>query len=383
MSEVPKISMTFKIGPKILMAAPAELTEALSEVTVSQSDRSPTTFQLVFNAQKKGGYFSDYAMLIRQQVRPGLRVGIAMSIPGHFERVILDGFISTVSLTPSQGSKTGSITASGEDVGILMDRTERSMFFPAMGDYEIVNLVLIKYALLGIIPLVIPTLTSMASDPLEDIPNQQNATDRALVTRLAAKNGYTFMVRPGPVLGVSKAYWGPKIRIGMPQPPLNVDLGPSTNVDSINFTFDATAVTLYDGTVQDFDTEIPLPVFTLASMRLPPLAVERADIFNGGMRKKEIFENPGEDIVSAFADAQAMTDLSVDNAVIVSGEVDTLRYGWILSCPGLVQVRGAGLTNDGLYQVQGVTHSIKRGEYKQQFQLSREGQMTTIPGVLQ
>jgi hypothetical protein len=38
-------------------------------------------------------------------------------------------------------------------------------------------------------------------------------------------------------------------------------------------------------------------------------------------------------------------------------------------------LRGAGLSFDGLYLVKSVSHSIKRGEYKQQFTLAREGLM--------
>ena len=48
----------------------------------------------------------------------------------------------------------------------------------------------------------------------------------------------------------------------------------------------------------------------------------------------------------------------------------------------LVGVRGAGQAYDGVYYVKTVTHSIKRGEYKQSFTLAREGIMpldTRVP----
>ena len=44
----------------------------------------------------------------------------------------------------------------------------------------------------------------------------------------------------------------------------------------------------------------------------------------------------------------------------------------MLKARGLVGVRGAGPAFDGLYYVKSVTHSIKRGEYKQSFTLTRE-----------
>ena len=38
--------------------------------------------------------------------------------------------------------------------------------------------------------------------------------------------------------GISKAYWGPQIKVGTPQPALNADMDAYTNVESLHFTFD-------------------------------------------------------------------------------------------------------------------------------------------------
>ena len=48
----------------------------------------------------------------------------------------------------------------------------------------------------------------------------------------------------------------------------------------------------------------------------------------------------------------------------------------------LVGVRGAGVAYDGLYYVSSVTHNIKHGEYKQSFQLSRDGLISLTPLVM-
>ena len=53
----------------------------------------------------------------------------------------------------------------------------------------------------------------------------------------------------------------------------------------------------------------------------------------------------------------------------------------MLKARQLVGVRGAGLAFDGLYYVESVTHRVKRGEYKQSFELSRNGIVSTVPGV--
>ena len=77
-----------------------------------------------------------------------------------------------------------------------------------------------------------------------------------------------------------------------------------------------------------------------------------------------------------------MTDSSTDNVVTASGTLDATRYGGLLKPRGLVALRGAGLTNDGLYYVKSVTHSISKGEYKQRFTITREGVVALTPAVL-
>ena len=47
----------------------------------------------------------------------------------------------------------------------------------------------------------------------------------------------------------------------------------------------------------------------------------------------------------------------------------------------LVGVRGAGTAFDGLYYVTEVKHKIKRGEYKQDFKLARNGLVSTLSTV--
>ena len=51
-------------------------------------------------------------------------------------------------------------------------------------------------------------------------------------------------------------------------------------------------------------------------------------------------------------------------------------------CLCLVGVRGAGMAFDGLYFVKEVTHNIRRGEYKQNFKLTRNALVSITPKVL-
>ena len=64
-----------------------------------------------------------------------------------------------------------------------------------------------------------------------------------------------------------------------------------------------------------------------------------------------------------------------------SGTLNVARYGRLLKARQLVGVRGAGTAFDGLYYVQTVTHELRRGEYKQSFELSRDGLLSTLPKV--
>jgi hypothetical protein len=45
----------------------------------------------------------------------------------------------------------------------------------------------------------------------------------------------------------------------------------------------------------------------------------------------------------------------------------------MLASHGLVGLRGAGYSYDGMYYVKRVTHQISRGAYTQRFTLTREG----------
>ena len=86
--------------------------------------------------------------------------------------------------------------------------------------------------------------------------------------------------------------------------------------------------------------------------------------------------NPLQAVMYGLAEASRSSD-----CVTGTGSLDVLRYGRILKSRGLVGVRGAGLSFDGLYYVTSVTHKIKRGEYKQDFELKRNGLISTVPQV--
>ena len=58
------------------------------------------------------------------------------------------------------------------------------------------------------------------------------------------------------------------------------------------------------------------------------------------------------------------------------------RAGSIVNVSSIVGLRGAGFNYDGFFYVKSVSHSIKKGEYKQRFSLTREGVGALTPVVL-
>src|SRR5438046_1253166 len=117
-----------------------------------------------------------------------------------------------------------------------------------------------KYAAFGVVPLVIPSILEDVPIPIDRIPRHQG-TDYAYIKALAHEVGYVFYIDPGPVPGASKAYWGPEIRIGSPQPALNVSLdGPHNNVKSLSFTFDKERKELPVIFIQEPISKAPIPI---------------------------------------------------------------------------------------------------------------------------
>jgi len=162
-----------------------------------------------------------------------------------------------------------------------------------------------------------------------------------------------------------------------------VNMGPATNVDSIQFQYNALQQTLYSGKVQDRTLNTSLPYETFTTLRLPPMAALPAVVAQFPNVKKEVLEgDSGLTFTQALAYAQGKTDSSADTVLTANGELDAVRYGALLQPRGVVGLRGVGYLHDGLYYVKRVSHSIKRGTYKQHFTLTREGFGATIPAVL-
>jgi hypothetical protein len=228
------------------------------------------------------------------------------------------------------------------------------------------------------VPVVIKPKTSDRPLPTERIPTQQ-VTDLAYINELAKRYAHVFYIFPGPATGANIAYWGPPIRVGVPQKAIAVNMGSYTNAESFSVQNNALTAAKVTGKVQDRRTNRSIPVRSFSSLRLP-LALLPALQTQSQVRRQQ-FRETGRNITQALSSAQATTDRSVDNVVTVSGELDTVRYGDLLQLRRLVGLRGVGYSYDGLYYVKSVTHRLQKGEYKQSFTITREGLGTTVPFV--
>jgi len=371
-------TLTLLVGPTVAVPAPPTMIENLSRVDVTTSDEGRSGFQLTFDAGRSGPMdLVDYPLLLNPLLKPFNRV-ILLVVFGSLPRVLMDGIITHQELTPGSRPGASTLTVTGEDVSVMMDLEEKSAEHPAQDETIIANLLILQYAQYGLIPTVIPPIAIDPPIPIERIPVQQG-TDLQYLNEMAARHGYVFFVTAGPAPFVNMAYWGPPPRLSVPQRALSVDFGPETNVDSISFRTNALAPTRVSGNIQDRTTNQTIPVETFVSTR-PPLSSQPAMLTQSSVRSTQL-RTSGLNAMQAFARAQGTTDASSD-VLTAEGQLDALRYGDLLMPRGLAGLRGAGYAHDGIYYVKRVKHSIKRGEYKQQFTLTREGSGSITPAVI-
>lgn len=368
------VYLTLMVGPVVPLPVPKSVLEVLTNAQVTTAAGKASGFQLSFTLKNRSPLHTLF--LIAGAQTPLLRVIIILTMNGT-PNVLMDGVMTNQQVSP--GSKPGesTLTITGEDLTKVMALLDFSGIpYPAMPPEARVALIILKYAMFGMIPLVIPSLFTDLPIPIERIPTHQG-TDLAYVKQLASDVGYVFYIDPGPVPGTNIAYWGPEIKVGVPQPALNFDMDAHTNVESLSFNFNTANTTLPIVFIQNSLTKIPIPIpIPKLNPLQPPLGLIPAPITNFTMLKETAKLSPMVAIGRGLAEASRSAD-----AVSGNGTLDVVRYGRLLKARQLVGVRGAGLAFDGLYYVKSVTTTIKQGELKQSFELTRNGLVSITPRV--
>jgi hypothetical protein len=371
------IHLTLLIGPTLPIPAPASITDSIKSIEVTSTDKGRDGFQISFTVGRKGtADILDYSLLNNPLLKVFNRVIIMVTL-GVMPKVLIDGIITHHQLSTNNEPGQSTLTITGEDQSVMMDMEEKSTTYPNQPDVAIISRIISSY---GLVPYIVPPPLIDVPLSLYVIPSQQ-ATDLEYILERSKLYNYRFYIEPTDQPGINTAYWGPFLNpSSLIQKALSVNMGPHTNVTSINFQNNALAPNMVDGYFQDRYSNVIMPVVTKISMR-PPLVSQPSWIANQPNIRTVQFRTGGVNIMQAFSQAQSETDKSIDT-ITVNGELDVLHYGDILRARKLVGLRGAGYSYDGIYYVKSVTHKIKHHEYTQSFTLTREGLGSLTP-VLQ
>lgn len=362
MATLKGVTLTLLMGPIAVTPAPVAVVEALESATVTSAVGQRSGFQLVFSYSKTSAIAT--TLLPAGYFDPLIRVILIATING-LPKVLADGPIKRQDVGASAKPGENKLTLTGEDVSGYMDLIDFSGFpYPAMPPFARVAVMMAKYAMFGVIPVTIPPLFQAITIPIEKY-SHQTGTDFAYATKLAQDAGHEFYLAPGPAPGTNTAYWGPQIRVGLPQPALTIDMDHAGNVETMTFGADGNASELRIAHVKQSGFSIPIPIPNVSLLK-PPLAARPLTPTKYKLIETERKKLP-EVLMAALAGPGSADPISAQ------GSIDVARYGRPMDARTLVGVRGAGLTHDGLWYVRSVTNTIGRGSWKQNFQLSREG----------
>lgn len=369
------LNLTLLIGPGAPLPASRIVMDALQSVqVVSESGNAQSGFELSFSIERNSPLTSLFLISGGQAVRL-FRVVLIVTLNGKSE-VLINGVATQTQVAPRTGGGPATLSVQGKDMTAAMDILPfNGVPYPAMAPDARVRIILGKYAFLGVVPMVIPTIGGAP------VPTDQFArhidTDLAYVQKLAEEQGYIFRMEPSPAPGVNIAYWGPEIHFGIPQAALTIDSGHADNVESLSFRVDKESAEIPVVFIHNRETGAPLPVpipneipFLPPLGAVPPLPPKITFLGEAAPLK------PLDALVRGFAHAAQHS-----KAVQGSGSLDVLRYGRVLRAGRPVGVRGAGLPFDGLHYVEQVTSNLTRHSFKQDFSLTRNGLLPTVERV--
>lgn len=366
------VTLQLLIGAVMAEPAPRAVIEALTNVQVTLNDTGSSGFQLSFQAGRTSPLLTE--LYPSAYFDPPRRVMLVVTMNGQ-QTVLIDGVITRHELSVSSTPGASTLTITGSDLSEMMNRIDFSGLPWPMPPEARVAIMVAKYAMYGIIPMVVPSVLIAQPNPLERIPKQRG-TDLAYIRRLAAQVGYVFYVAPGPAPGMSHAYWGPQIKVGEVQPALSVNIDGASNIDALTLSFDGLQKSVFIFYIQEENSKFPIliPVADIGLLNPPlgprqPVPLSYTNLGN--------LAPQGDDPSSAKFDIMtaAMRGLAqaAERADVISGSgsLDVARYGRMLKPRSLVGVRGSGPSYDGIYYVKSVTSTIQPGSFNQSFRLTR------------
>ena len=364
------IRLMLLTGGTVPQPAPPDVVDAISRVEVTSGAETGDGFQITFALGKDQA--GNYGLLDNGSLDPHNRVVIAIVL-GAVPEVLIDGIVAHQELVPSNEPGMSTLTVTGGDLREVLDREEKNEKYENQPDSIIFARLIGAYGQYGLAPQ--PTATPDVPIELQRIPRQYE-TDLKFIQRMARRNGFVFYIEPV-TIGVNRAYFGPETRVGVPQPALTVNMDAFSNVNRLTFSHDARAATGSKGSIVEPTTKISIPLPSLPSLRIPPLAANPSPA-----KRETIVRDAANKNAAQAATTAAAAATNTPEPIKGEGELDTLRYGSVLRARKPVGVRGAGHSYDGNYYVRSVKHVITSGvSYTQQFTISREGTGELLPVV--
>lgn len=366
--------LTLMAGPVEAVPVPKPVMDAFVSAQVTEAATGLSGFELTFTLANDSP-LQTLLILAGESPVPLLRVILTASW-GGLPQVLIDGVVEHQEIHPSATGGSARLVVKGSDLTTVMKFLDRTgLPLPPASPDALAALILAQYAFLGITPEVIPVPVPDIPVPTTRLPIQ-SGSDFDYLNALAKSVGYVFYLVPGPAPGVSQAYFGPEVRIGIPQPALSVNMDAWTNVESLTFTYQpqgAVGPVVYIAVPVIGPVPVVIPPVTPFS---PPLGAVVPVPQKFPKLSDAANKTPAEALMRGMAEVVKEGDV-----VTGTGTLSVDRYGAILRARSLVGVRGAGLAFDGLHYVDSVTHDIKPGEYKQSFKLKRNALITNFPLV--
>ncbi|HYR10128.1 MAG TPA: hypothetical protein VEQ60_20310 [Longimicrobium sp.] len=353
------------MGETLPVPVGREVIAALQSVSVQSGGGDSDGFQLTFRAARDT--VLDYSLIDTLGLMKRVSLGVLF---GARPEPLIEGVITNHQFTPSGEPGASTLTVSGRDVSVMLDLEEKNYPYRNQPDGVIAGRVLAPYIEYGMVPA--PTQTTVVPIEVQEVP-WQTGTDLAFLRHLAQRNGFVFYVRPVG-FGASIAYWGPETRGAELQPALTVGMGPHSNVEGLHFTTEALAPVGVKGSILEPTLGFTIPIPALPPLKVPPLALIPVPARRTRLKRDTAQASAASAAVSVVAESTNAPD-----AVTGSGQLDAVRYGRVLRARERVGVRGVGITHDGLYYVESVSHSISVGRFTTSFSLKREGTWPLLP----
>ena len=272
--------LTLLAGPVEAVPVPKPVMDAFASAQVTESATGRSGFQLTFT-------LANDSPVARRCSWCHCCASSSSSPTAGCRRCSIDGVIEQYEVQPDAMSGSSKLVVTGHDLSALMDLLDLTGLpypgltpGPAGGDASSRGT-----RAFGIVPEVIPVPAPDVPVPGGEIP-VQHGTDLAYINSSPTTAGYVFYLAPGPVPGTSQGYFGPQVRIGVPQPALSVNMDAWTNVESLTFSYQplgSVAPIVYIATPSTgVAVPVPIPPVTpfnppLGAFVPPPQKVPRAD----------------------------------------------------------------------------------------------------------